>query len=89
MPTKSKRLPLTLDPELGKLIEEVAELRGIKQTRVVTELLEECRPQLETIRDALSSIKNNESPDMNAIFSKLMGDSFKNLSDAFKGLDSD
>lgn len=89
MPTKSKRLPLTLDPELGKLIEDIAELRGIKQTRVVTELLEECRPQLETIRDALSSIKNNETPDVNAIFTKLMGDSFKNLSDAFKGINSD
>lgn len=89
MPTKSKRLPLTLDPELGKLIEEVAELRGIKQTRVVTEILEECRPQLETIRDALFSIKNNETPDINAIFSKLMGESFKNLSDAFKGIESD
>ena len=60
MPSKSKRLPLTLDPELGKLIEDIAELRGIKQTRVVTEILQECRPQLETIRDALHAIKNNE-----------------------------
>ena len=57
MPSKSKRLPLTLDPELGKLIEDIAELRGIKQTRVVTEILEECKPQLQTIRDALYAIK--------------------------------
>ena len=39
MATKSKRLPLTLDSELGALIAEIAELRQIKQTRVVTEIL--------------------------------------------------
>ena len=60
MATKSKRLPLTLDPELGKLIEDIAELRGIKQTRVVTEILEESKPQLMVVRDALNAIKNNE-----------------------------
>ena len=87
MPAKSKRLPLTLDPELGKLIEDIAELRGIKQTRVVTEILEESRPQLEIIRDALKTIKNNESVSLDQVLSKMLGDSFGNLSEAFKGLD--
>jgi predicted transposase YdaD len=89
MATKSKRLPLTLDPELGKLIEDIAELRGIKQTRVVTEILEESKPQLMIIRDALTAIKNNEKLDLDQVLSKMLGDSFANLSDAFKGLDSD
>ena len=84
MATKSKRLPLTLDPELGQLIADIAELRGIKQTRVVTELLEECRPQLQAIREALQSIKNNENPDPTAILSKLLGDSFQGIADSFK-----
>lgn len=87
MPAKSKRLPLTLDPELGALIAEIAELRGIKQTRVVTELLEESRPQLEIVRDALKSIKNNETVSLDQVLSKMLGDSFGNLSEAFKGLD--
>lgn len=87
MPAKSKRLPLTLDPELGKLIEDIAELRGIKQTRVVTEILEESRPQLEVVRDALKAIKNNEAVSLDQVLSKMLGDSFENLSEAFKGLD--
>jgi len=89
MTTKSKRLPLTLDPELGQLIADIADLRGIKQTRVVTELLEECRPQLETIREALKAIKHNENPDPQAILNKLLGDSFQNVANVFRGIDSD
>ena len=87
MPAKSKHFPLTLDPELGKLIEDIAELRGIKQTRVVTEILEESRPQLEVVRDALKAIKNNEAVSLDQVLSKMLGDSFENLSEAFKGLD--
>ena len=72
MATKSKRLPLTLDPELGKLIEDIAELRGIKQTRVVTEILEESKPQLMVVRDALNAIKNNEKLDLDQVLSKCL-----------------
>ena len=88
MPAKSKRLPLTLDPELGKLIEDIAELRGIKQTRVVTELLEECKPQFIAIRDALIAVKNNE-PNPQAILNKMFANSFKNLGDVFEDLSND
>ena len=89
MVTKTKRLPLTLDSELGQLIADIAELRGIKQTRVVTEILEECLPQLIAIREALHAIKNNENPDPQAILNKLLGDSFQNVANAFRGADSD
>ena len=85
MATKTKRLPLTLDPELGQLIAEIAELRGIKQTRVVTELLEECKPQFIAIRDALIAVKNNE-PNPQAILNKMFANSFKNLGDVFEDL---
>lgn len=88
MATKTKRLPLTLDPELGQLIAEIAELRGIKQTRVVTELLEECKPQFIAIRDALIAVKNNE-PNPQAILNKIFANSFKNLGDVFEDLSND
>ncbi|EHU1539811.1 hypothetical protein A1Z21_RS19235 [Acinetobacter baumannii] len=89
MPAKSKRLPLTLDPELGNLIAEIAELRGVKQTRVVTEILKVCRPQLVIVRDSLLAIKNNEKLDLNKVLTTMLGDSFSELGDAFKGMDSD
>lgn len=88
MATKTKRLPLTLDPELGQLIAEIAELRGIKQTRVVTELLEECKPQFIAIRDALIAVKNNES-NPQAILNKMFANSFKNLGNVFEDLSND
>jgi len=88
MATKTKRLPLTLDPELGQLIAEIAELRGIKQTRVVTELLEECKPQFIAIRDALIAVKNNE-PNPQAILNKMFANSFKNLGNVFEDLSND
>ena len=62
-------------------------MRQIKQTRVVTEILEEAKPQLMVVRDALRSIKNNEPVSLDQVLSKMLGDSFENLSEAFKGLD--
>ena len=67
---------------------EIAELRGIKQTRVVTELLEECKPQFIAIRDALIAVKNNE-PNPQAILNKMFANSFKNLGDVFEDLSND
>lgn len=84
---QNKRTNLTLDPELDALITDISELREIPKTRVITEILEESKPQLEIIRDALKTIKNNESVSLDQVLSKMLGDSFGNLSEAFKGLD--
>ena len=84
---QNKRTNLTLDPELDALITEISELRGIPKTRVITEILEESKPQLEIIRDALKTIKNNESVSLDQVLSKMLGNSFENLSEVFKGLD--
>ena len=54
---QNKRTNLTLDPELDALITEISDLREIPKTRVITEILEESKPQLEIIRDALKTIK--------------------------------
>lgn len=84
---QNKRTNLTLDPELDALITEISDLREIPKTRVITEILEESKPQLEIVRDALKTIKNNESVSLDQVLSKMLGDSFGNLSEAFKGLD--
>lgn len=84
---QNKRTNLTLDPELASLITEISDLRGIPKTRVITEILEESKPQLEVIRDALKTIKNNEAVSLDQVLSKMLGNSFENLSHAFKGLE--
>ena len=84
---QNKRTNLTLDPALDALITEISDLRAIPKTRVITEILEESKPQLEIIRDALKTIKNNESVSLDQVLSKMLGESFGNLSEAFKGLD--
>ena len=84
---QNKRTNLTLDPELDALITEISDLRGIPKTRVITEILEESKPQLEIIRDALKTIKSNEAVSLDQVLSKMLGESFGNLSEAFKGLD--
>lgn len=83
---QNKRTNLTLDPELDALITEISDLREIPKTRVITEILEESKPQLEIIRDALKTIKNNESVSLDQVLSKMLGNSFENLSEVFKGL---
>ena len=84
---QNKRTNLTLDPELDALITEISDLREIPKTRVITEILEESKPQLEIIRDALKTIKNNESVSLDQVLSKMLGNSVENLSEVFKGLD--
>lgn len=84
---QNKRTNLTLDPELDALITEISDLREIPKTRVITEILEESKPQLEIVRDALKTIKNNESVSLDQVLSKMLGESFGSLSEAFKGLD--
>lgn len=84
---QNKRTNLTLDPELDALITEISDLREIPKTRVITEILEESKPQLEIIRDALKTIKNNESVSLDQVLSKMLGNSFEHLSEVFKGLD--
>lgn len=84
---QNKRTNLTLDPELDALITEISDLREIPKTRVITEILEESKSQLEIIRDALKTIKNNESVSLDQVLSKMLGNSFENLSEVFKGLD--
>lgn len=61
--TTSKRVPLSLKPELYALISELAELQNKPMSKVVVELLEEMSPVLVQIRDGIKEVKQSNSKD--------------------------
>lgn len=86
MPTTKPRTIISLDEDLHQLISEIAELRGIPRSKIITEFLDECKPQFQIIRQALHDIKNNDKPDLQNILIQMLGDSFENLSLTFKDI---
>lgn len=54
MPSKSKRLQLTLSPEVWALVDEVHALNGVPKSQIINDILEEVAPvfalQLEALR---------------------------------------
>jgi transketolase C-terminal domain/subunit len=84
MATNKPRTIISLDEDLHQLISDIAELRGMPRSKVITEFLDECKPQFQVVRQALQSIKANEKPDLQAVLMQMLGDSFENLSVAFK-----
>jgi transketolase C-terminal domain/subunit len=89
MATSKPRTIISLDQDLHQLISDIAELREIPRSKVITEFLEECKPQLQVVSNALNAIKNNEKPDFQSILSQMLGDSFGNLSTPFKDIKND
>jgi predicted transcriptional regulator len=86
MATNKPRTIITLDEDLHKVISDIAELRDMPRSKVITEFLDECKPQFYIIRQALESIKANEKPDLQNILLQMLGDSFENLSLTFKDI---
>jgi hypothetical protein len=86
MATNKPRTIITLDEDLHQLISDIAELRDMPRSKVITEFLDECKPQFQIIRQALHSIKANEKPDLQNILLQMLGDSFENLSLTFKDI---
>ncbi len=60
--TTSKRISISLNPELHSVISDLAELQNKPMSRVVVELLEEMHPVLANVRDALSEVKKSNDP---------------------------
>ena len=60
--TSSKRIPISLRPELYAVISDLSEVQNKPMSRVVVELLEEMQPVLESVRDALSEVKKSNDP---------------------------
>ena len=59
--TTSKRVPLSLSPQLYEIISDLSELQNKPMSRFV-ELLEEMQPVLSSVRDGLQEVKDSNDP---------------------------
>lgn len=60
--TTSKRISISLKPEVHNLISELAELQNKPMSRIVVELIEEMYPMLSEVTKALKEIKTATDP---------------------------
>lgn len=60
--TTSKRVPLSLSPQLYEIISDLSELQNKPMSRVIVELLEEMQPVLSSVRDGLREVKDSNDP---------------------------
>lgn len=60
--TDSKRISISLKPELHKVISELAEHQNKPMSRVVVDLLEEMQPILEGMARGLAEVKKSNDP---------------------------
>ena len=60
--TTSKRVPLSLSPQLYEIISDLSELQNKPMSRVIVELLEEMEPVLSSVRDGLQEVKDSNDP---------------------------
>lgn len=60
--TISKRVPLSLSPQLYEIISDLSELQNKPMSRVIVELLEEMQPVLSSVRDGLQEVKDSNDP---------------------------
>lgn len=61
--TRSKRLPLSLNPEITSVLDDLSKLQNKPKSRIVAEILEEALPQLILMRDSLQAVKDGMNPD--------------------------
>ena len=60
--TTSKRIPISLKPELYAVISDLAEIQNKPMSKVVVELLEEMQPILESMASAMVEVKKSNDP---------------------------
>ena len=60
--TTSKRIPISLKPELYAVISDLAEIQNKPMSKVVVELLEEMQPILESMASAMAEVKKSNYP---------------------------
>lgn len=61
--TNSKRISISLNPDLHALISDLAELQNKPMSRIVVELLEEMHPVLSQLRDGIREVKESNNKD--------------------------
>lgn len=61
--TRSKRLPLSIPPELEAVLSDLSELQNKPKSRIVVEILQATLPQLILMRDSLKAVQDGMNPD--------------------------
>ena len=89
MPTEKTRVNLSLDDEMNALIAKIAQFKKIPKARVITEFLEECRPQFRVLCEAIDQIQANEAVNPSEVLAQMLSKSFKNLSTAMDSIKSE
>lgn len=69
--TNSKRISISLNPELYAVVSDLAELQNKPMSRIVVELMEEMSPVLESVRDGLKEVR--ETNDKTAVLKRIGG----------------
>lgn len=67
--TTSKRIPISLKPELYAVISDLSELQKKPMSRVVVDLMEEMQPILIAVRDGLKEVQ--ETNDKDAVLKRI------------------
>jgi hypothetical protein len=60
--TSSKRIALSVPPDLDQVLDDLAKLQGIPKTKVILSILSEMSPILFQVRDALEQVKSSADP---------------------------
>ena len=61
--TNSKRISISLNPDLYAVISDLADLQNKPMSRVVVDLLEEMHPVLSQLRDGIREVKESNNKD--------------------------
>ncbi len=69
--TNSKRISISLNPDLHAVISDLAELQNKPMSRIVFELLEEMHPVLTAVRDGLKEVQ--ETNDKQSVLKRIGG----------------
>ena len=59
--TNSKRISISLNPDLYAVISDLADLQKKPMSRVVVELMEEMHPVLSQLRDGIKEVKESNN----------------------------
>ena len=60
MPSRKPRVALTLPDDLDALLDQVADYQGTPKTKLITEILLECKPVLQQMLSAYKLIQENK-----------------------------
>lgn len=60
--TDSKRVQVSINPTIHKVLDDLSGLQKKPKSRIVAELLEEMLPQLIVIRDSLQAVQDGMNP---------------------------